>query len=420
MVRQGAPAGPAAPAGAAWAAVAAFRAWAAVAAFRAWAAVAAFRAWAAWAAWAAVAAFRAWAAVAAFPAWAVWAAGAAWAGSVGTTAVDSLNLGIGPRAAAMGEAFTGVADDVYALYWNPAGLTRLYLPEASFSYVNLFEDTQQHHLAYAYPDLSRGRVFAGSLSYLRVTPFQGYDNSAAKTGKVDASDMVFTLGAGQRWGRIAMGASLKYLRSELAGVAAQTPSADAGLSFLSRNTVEEGRLDFGFSASNLFGDLKYDAKAFPLPRTFRFGVGFAKTLIADDALYLSADAVRSDAAEGFEYGVGAEYWLLNLVALGSNLRAGMGLRFRFVEFDYAWAGYGDLGAVHRAAVTVRFGAFRSPAALEVQRLFERADYLDGQGRYLEEVLILNRILDIDSANAKALEMMKKAATKVKKVQHDEK
>src|SRR5436309_2303736 len=59
----------------------------------------------------------------------------------GTAAGDSLSLGMGPRAAAMGEAFTGLADDASAIYWNPAGMSRLYAPEAVFNYTNLFGDT---------------------------------------------------------------------------------------------------------------------------------------------------------------------------------------------------------------------------------------------------------------------------------------
>ena len=35
------------------------------------------------------------------------------------------SLGIGSRAIAMGNAFTGVADDLSATYYNPAGLTQL-------------------------------------------------------------------------------------------------------------------------------------------------------------------------------------------------------------------------------------------------------------------------------------------------------
>ena len=39
--------------------------------------------------------------------------------------------GVGARAAGMGGAFIGVADDATAVIWNPGGLTQLYRPEAS-------------------------------------------------------------------------------------------------------------------------------------------------------------------------------------------------------------------------------------------------------------------------------------------------
>ena len=41
---------------------------------------------------------------------------------VGTTGAAFLEIGIGARAVAMGNAFVGTANDVTALYWNPAGL----------------------------------------------------------------------------------------------------------------------------------------------------------------------------------------------------------------------------------------------------------------------------------------------------------
>ncbi|MCI0636631.1 MAG: PorV/PorQ family protein, partial [Actinobacteria bacterium] len=44
---------------------------------------------------------------------------------VGTVGAQFLKIGVGARAAAMGEAFTPIADDATALYWNPAGIARL-------------------------------------------------------------------------------------------------------------------------------------------------------------------------------------------------------------------------------------------------------------------------------------------------------
>ncbi len=47
------------------------------------------------------------------------------------SAIDWNITGAGARAAGMGGAFIGVADDATAITWNPAGLTQLYRPEVS-------------------------------------------------------------------------------------------------------------------------------------------------------------------------------------------------------------------------------------------------------------------------------------------------
>lgn len=48
------------------------------------------------------------------------------------------DLGAGARAPGMGNAFTAVADDVYTIYYNPAGLSDLKNPEFSASYSKLY------------------------------------------------------------------------------------------------------------------------------------------------------------------------------------------------------------------------------------------------------------------------------------------
>jgi hypothetical protein len=43
----------------------------------------------------------------------------------GTTGAVALEIPVNPRAIAMGQAFTAVADDSSAVYWNPAGLNQM-------------------------------------------------------------------------------------------------------------------------------------------------------------------------------------------------------------------------------------------------------------------------------------------------------
>ncbi len=56
----------------------------------------------------------------------------------GTTAAKFLSLGIGPRANAMGGAYTAIANDASAIYWNPAGIASSSQFQALFTYTNLF------------------------------------------------------------------------------------------------------------------------------------------------------------------------------------------------------------------------------------------------------------------------------------------
>ncbi|MBI4425340.1 MAG: tetratricopeptide repeat protein [Elusimicrobia bacterium] len=66
-------------------------------------------------------------------------------------------VGAGARAPGMGNAFTAIADDVYAVHYNPAGLALLQRPEVASSYSRLFLGLTDHStlsnsfLGYAHP-----------------------------------------------------------------------------------------------------------------------------------------------------------------------------------------------------------------------------------------------------------------------------
>ncbi len=55
---------------------------------------------------------------------------------VGTTAAAFLEIEAGARALGMGSAYVGLANDITAIYWNPAGLARLNHNAAIFDHSN--------------------------------------------------------------------------------------------------------------------------------------------------------------------------------------------------------------------------------------------------------------------------------------------
>ena len=95
---------------------------------------------------------------------------------IGTVCAQGFELnpyGSGARAAGMGYAFTGVADDATAIAWNPAGLTQLYSMEASiigrfgFGFVSTnYRDVQ--------PDISIGSNFQLNFASF-ILPFDAGD-----------------------------------------------------------------------------------------------------------------------------------------------------------------------------------------------------------------------------------------------------
>src|SRR5438552_2374769 len=113
--------------------------------------------------------------------------GSAQAADPGTTSANFLKLGIGPRATAMGEAQVGLANDVYATYWNPAGLAQLQNPEAGFVHTQYIQDIQSDYAAYAHPTAKLGTL-AGSITYLNIGKFNSFDAAGQPTGQVGAND----------------------------------------------------------------------------------------------------------------------------------------------------------------------------------------------------------------------------------------
>lgn len=89
----------------------------------------------------------------------------------GTTRVaqrgaNFLEIGVGARARALGDAYSGLATDASATYWNPAGLGSIERVTAAFTYTALYDDLDIVHnfAAVVLP------VFGGGLglSYIRL------------------------------------------------------------------------------------------------------------------------------------------------------------------------------------------------------------------------------------------------------------
>lgn len=329
---------------------------------------------------------------------------AAW-GAPGSTTLNFLKIGLAPRPVSLGEAYVGLADDVNAISYNPAGLALLRRQEAAFTHNEFVSGLQQDYLAYAYPTSRWGTLgFAANL--LRVAPFDSYDENDQPIGTVSSQDMALTGAYAYRLDPFAFGFSGKFLRSRLAEVRAESTALDIG--GLLRVTQ---RLRLGFAVQNLGPDVRYENERFPLPLTTKLGASFSPAVpLKGSRLTLTVEGSFPRDRSPYP-SAGLEFFPMNMAVLrvgyqgsqdsGLGLTLGAGLRlssgglgsrsgesfFQDLEVDYAYVGFGNLGNAHRIGLLMRFGreskpaespraaVEEPPAALTPEDHFERADKL---------------------------------------------
>ncbi len=285
----------------------------------------------------------------------------------GSTGAEFLMIGVGARPAGMADAFTGMADDVHALAYNPAGLAFLRRREVGLDH-NFYAPGVNHEwLGYAHPT-ARG-TFGASAKLLFVSPFESYSAVDNPTGKTSASDSAyqfsFATTVTDTW---AVGVSGKYIRSRLHDATASTIAGDIGALW---KPISRARL--GASILNVGPGLRYIAARDDLPQTMRFG---GSLNILDPGDYRHALTVAMDADkridEPLRYGGGLEGVYDSVLAIrmggrslptsGTGLTLGMGLYlFRdeitgyTIDFDYAFVAAGELFTSHRAGLVIKFG-----------------------------------------------------------------
>jgi len=287
----------------------------------------------------------------------IFAAIPAHAGDPGSSGGVFLKLGVDGRAIAMGEAQTGLADNVNSLFWNPAGLDRV--EGLQLAFMHNFHFMSMHHdfLGIASPIGNRGTIGL-AIFYWTSGTIEGMDEKALPTSDFSAWDLAAGIYyANQLTPDLSVGLGLKAVMESNEDEGATAFAGDAGILF----SPPLAGVTLGMSVKNLGTRLKLVEDSYPLPVTVRLGAGW-KPPLAGASLVSDVEIATDDTPS---LSVGGEYAIMGLFALrtgyktssdlgaASGLRAGCGFILPHAGIDYAFSPYGELGSSHRVSLLVK-------------------------------------------------------------------
>ena len=281
-----------------------------------------------------------------------------------------LTLGAGARPAAMGGAWTAVADDVNSAFWNPAGLARLERNEFQFSHREAVAGIRYETVGVA-RRMARG-AFAATASYLGQPSLSGRDELGAPTGAFNAYD----LSAGVHYARnlpflpgTGFGAGIRYIRSRIAEASAQTVAADLGAQWQAARSFGPGTPSLGLAVRNLGPGLRFLDQSSSLPLTMSVGLGYRlpQGLLADADFISRPNADLNGFAAGLEYALYRSFFMRagyssiaaqtsggGVSGALSGFTAGFGVKLTDWTMDYAMTPMGELGPAQNFSLGARF------------------------------------------------------------------
>jgi hypothetical protein len=289
----------------------------------------------------------------------------------GETGGQALKLATDARPIAQGEAFCAVADDVSAIYWNPAGLTQLTRSETFLTHMNRLMSIRYVNLAYAQP-LNKDNAIGLGFFGLYTSDTRRDEITGNPLGDFMNYNTYLTLAYGRRISyRLSVGLAAKVIYNRLDTYQSGNIAFDVSGFYAFPGYVALGvNLQNIDAKRNLFDHLE------SVP--FNVKAGIAKTFYERRVTAAMDFNLPSDTK--MHVGLGLEYWVSGIMAVragykhksqslelgGLNeLSVGCGFKYKRYRFDYAFTPYGDLGNItHR----VTFG-FNTECFLDLGECF---------------------------------------------------
>jgi hypothetical protein len=286
----------------------------------------------------------------------------------GGAAGEFLNYAIAPRSLGMGKAFTAIADDVQACYFNPAGLYQLDAQEVLMAHSQLY-GARLEYVGWALPTRAAGTFGVSLLNY----GSEGIDSRTPDNLRQGSyffmENALVAAYAYNPWQSLGFGGSLKLISKNLAVYSGVGLGADvSALLTLPRP------FSFGLVLQNIIQpSLTLLDSAERYPRNLRAG---AAVRLVDDRVRLDADIVVTDfttsSRRSFSPHGGIEFEVLPDVLIprigldANEVSFGLGVHQQWGKMalgaDYAFllhyqSGY-TLAPTHKVGVSLNFAGYR--------------------------------------------------------------
>lgn len=314
---------------------------------------------------------------------------------VGTTAAQFLKIGAGARALGMGGAYSAISDDIYSVYWNPAGIAKSKgNGQAAFNHASWLADVSYDFAAASLNLRDFGTLFM-TLTTLGVPEdrVRTVDFPEGDGRYWDASSISIGIGyARNLTDRFSIGFHFKYIREAIWNSSANGFGLDVGTYYITPfNDLVIGASITNFGSKmqmsgrdNLFnydpnGDpntgpnnilSKVEMGQFDIPLTFRIGLAmdfykdrYFRATGAIDAVHPNDNTEYVNSGLELSYDelifVRAGYKSLFLRDSEQGLTLGGGLSYKFgnglgISVNYAWADYGRLKNIQFVDVGLTF------------------------------------------------------------------
>ena len=232
---------------------------------------------------------------------------------LGKSGFTFLKLAPNARAAALGDAYTALATDVYAMFWNPAGLTQINKFAYGFSYGRWIVDSRLMSFAGAY---KWGNNAVG-LSIINFAPQEFEETTIAApegTGrKINVGDIAFGVAyAIQFTNKLSFGFKLHYIEETID----QDKASGFTIDFSTFYQTGFRDLVLAMSLKNFGPERKYLNESFKMPLLFNINTAMSFLGRRGDPMVLTISTESCFATDYRDrYHVGGELWLMDVIAL---------------------------------------------------------------------------------------------------------